>query len=35
MVLVEQLCDSLAVIHQGKVIASGSIDAVRAGTSQP
>jgi ABC-2 type transport system ATP-binding protein len=33
MATVEQLCDSLAVLHQGRVIAAGSLDVVRAGLS--
>ena len=33
MELVEQLCDHLAVVAQGRVVAAGSLDAVRAGES--
>ncbi|MDR7300951.1 ABC transporter ATP-binding protein [Haloactinomyces albus] len=33
MALVEQLCDQVAVIASGRVIASGPLDEVRAGTS--
>jgi ABC-2 type transport system ATP-binding protein len=33
MELVENLCDSLAVIAEGKVLAAGTIDEVRAGSS--
>jgi ABC-2 type transport system ATP-binding protein len=33
MELVEQLCDQLAVVAQGRVVAAGSLDAVRAGES--
>lgn len=31
MALVEQLCDSVAVIHKGKVIAAGTLEEVRGG----
>ena len=33
MELVEQLCDQLAVVALGRVVAAGSLDAVRAGES--
>lgn len=33
MDLVQRLCDRIAVFHQGRVVASGSIDDVRAGRS--
>jgi ABC-2 type transport system ATP-binding protein len=33
MELVEQLCDRVAVVHQGRLIASGTVDEVRAGQS--
>jgi ABC-2 type transport system ATP-binding protein len=33
MELVENLCDSLAVIAEGRVLAAGTIDEVRAGSS--
>jgi ABC-2 type transport system ATP-binding protein len=33
MELVESLCDELAVVAQGRVLASGTIDAVRAGST--
>lgn len=33
MELVEQLCDHVAILHQGHVVASGSTDEVRAGGS--
>jgi ABC-2 type transport system ATP-binding protein len=33
MELVEHLCDELAVVAQGRVLATGTLDAVRAGSS--
>jgi ABC-2 type transport system ATP-binding protein len=33
MALVEQLCDYVAVVDRGKVVASGTLDAVRGGSS--
>ncbi len=33
MELVEKLCDHVAVMHRGQVVAAGEIDAVRRGTS--
>jgi ABC-2 type transport system ATP-binding protein len=33
MELVESLCDELAVVAQGRVLAAGTLDEVRAGSS--
>jgi ABC-2 type transport system ATP-binding protein len=33
MELVERLCDHVAIVHQGRVIAAGPLDAVRAGST--
>ena len=33
MELVESLCDELAVVAQGRVLAGGTLDEVRAGSS--
>jgi len=33
MALVEQLCDTVAVMHEGRVVAAGPIDGVRGGRS--
>jgi ABC-2 type transport system ATP-binding protein len=33
MELVEKLCDHVAVINSGRVVASGPVDAVRGGRS--
>jgi ABC-2 type transport system ATP-binding protein len=33
MELVERLCDSVAVIHRGAIVATGPLDDVRGGTS--
>ena len=33
MELVESLCDELAVVAQGRVLASGTVEAVRAGST--
>ena len=31
MELVESLCDSLAIVAQGRILAAGTVDSVRAG----
>jgi ABC-2 type transport system ATP-binding protein len=33
MELVERLCDHVAIVHQGQVVAAGTLDQVRAGSS--
>lgn len=33
MELVERLCDHVAIVHAGRVVASGTLDAVRAGST--
>jgi ABC-2 type transport system ATP-binding protein len=33
MELVERLCDHVAIVHQGRVVASGTLDEVRAGSA--
>ena len=33
MELVERLCDRVAIMHQGRLVAEGPTDEVRAGTS--